>query len=1213
MAKSGTVGINFIIQEGKDGFKRLIVDAESLKKVMTQTLQVTKQLNHRSLNFATIATGIEKCSSAANQLMSSLNSLSQENRNFTDAMKVTNTMAGKDSAGFMKMKERVSELAKEVPVARDALANGLYQVISNGVPEDNWLTFLKASARSATGGVADLGKVVGVTSTLIKNYSLEWDQAAAMQDKIQLTAKNGVTSFEQLADALPRVTGNAATLGVSIDELMASFATLTGVSGNTAEVSTQLAAIFSALVKPSSEATKTAAAMGIQFDAAAIKAAGGFRQFLTSLDQSVKAYSAASGVLDQEVYGKLFGSAESLRALVPLQGALAQKFSENVDAMRGSAGTMDAAFADVASTSDASAQMVANRWAALTDFITGAAAKIAPVLNFSAPLLTSFSSILMLSQACRTFSVTATIVAMKTRILAAATSNWTGVTRGARAMLLLLNGSLQGTIPKALATMQAVNGIKIAFKGLLVSSGIGLAIWGVSAAIEYLTGASAKASSSMDMLSVSEDRARDSAEKFKASQDQMSGTLEQQRSQLIQHITTLKNFNGTKEEEQRLVNELNGAYGATMGYFKSVAEWYDALVRNSKAYCQQMITEARTRLLADRIAQLDQEQYDRQFDEYGNPRQFSTTRSKSLKAHASPYASTYGPGVYLEMVENQDSEWDEYQRQKAAYQKSRAALRKQLENERNKTKTVMPVKGTPHPPKSTATPTGNDKKGGNSSTGSTTESSGPEWSDLPKTIREYEDDIKILRDLQLDADKQTSAIINSKIKEYTEAADTIRNAGMADDFFEAPKNIKEVEESLRVLRNMAEKASIEERADINAAIADYQALGEEYNTATELDIKKLNTVRDLDKALAHYSAKRHTASADELADIRKETLAIERKKAAMLRSEQLAETYAELHEIASLPEKEYKLHIKAIGIDGMKEKIRDLQKMLRDTDNPLTDGQKEQVETLIRLYRDWGKECVSVSETISDAWSGAQGLESGVNSITDALGENATAWERINGLVTGFMQVMESIRKVVGIIDSISEVTHGLTTATESHTAAVQSETVATEADATASLGNMAAKGGEAVAGAASSGASLPFPANLAAIAAGVAAVVGVLGTAIGFAGKFATGGIVGGSSYSGDRLYARVNSGEMILNPRQQRRLFAMLDGTVAMPGVCLPQAMRIEPSPAYTDIARSRQAPDLSGMRVNFRISGRDLVGVIANETRVASKTGRKTNIKL
>lgn len=48
--------------------------------------------------------------------------------------------------------------------------------------------------------------------------------------------------------------------------------------------------------------------------------------------------------------------------------------------------------------------------------------------------------------------------------------------------------------------------------------------------------------------------------------------------------------------------------------------------------------------------------------------------------------------------------------------------------------------------------------------------------------------------------------------------------------------------------------------------------------------------------------------------------------------------------------------------------------------------------------------------------------------------------------------------------------------------------------------------------------------------------------------GGYANGGIVGGSSYSGDNLYARVNSGEMILNSRQQRNLFNLLDSD-AMP----------------------------------------------------------------
>lgn len=43
---------------------------------------------------------------------------------------------------------------------------------------------------------------------------------------------------------------------------------------------------------------------------------------------------------------------------------------------------------------------------------------------------------------------------------------------------------------------------------------------------------------------------------------------------------------------------------------------------------------------------------------------------------------------------------------------------------------------------------------------------------------------------------------------------------------------------------------------------------------------------------------------------------------------------------------------------------------------------------------------------------------------------------------------------------------------------------------------------------------------------------------------SFATGGIVGGTSYTGDNVLAKVNSGEMILNSAQQRNLFDRING---------------------------------------------------------------------
>lgn len=67
-----------------------------------------------------------------------------------------------------------------------------------------------------------------------------------------------------------------------------------------------------------------------------------------------------------------------------------------------------------------------------------------------------------------------------------------------------------------------------------------------------------------------------------------------------------------------------------------------------------------------------------------------------------------------------------------------------------------------------------------------------------------------------------------------------------------------------------------------------------------------------------------------------------------------------------------------------------------------------------------------------------------------------------------------------------------------------------------------------------------PWPANIAAVASVVATVASIFSSLP----KFEDGGIVGGNSYFGDKLLARVNSGEMILNRQQQATLLNMTAG---------------------------------------------------------------------
>ncbi len=584
MSGKGTISITFKLDGDGKGFRAIAQDANGLRTVMASTLEQSEALKTSLVNWSAAVQGLQGVDKAVNSIAGQLNSITSESEEFNKAMKEANTMASKDSAGFKQLKGEVADLAKEIPIARDQLANGLYQTISNGVPEDNWIEFLNTSARSAVGGLADINKVVGVTSTLIKNYGLEWSAAADIQDKIQLTAKNGVTSFEQLAQALPRVTGNAASLGVSIDELMGTFATLTGVSGNTAEVSTQLAAIFTALVKPSSEAADMAAKMGIQFDAASVKAAGGFQNFLNQLDGSVKAYAQANGVLEQEVYSKLFGSAEAIRALIPLQGELADKFTANVANMVNSAGTMDAAYADMSSHGEAVNQMLRNQWAAVIDVISGATSAAQPYINFTAGLLSTGSSAAIL---ITTFKQLNAISKLRNFIKSTEeiTSNTKGLAKTVATARLFV-------VQFGQAIKQGTVGLKLfaaAWRGMLISTGIGIAIAALTSIIAY--------------FALKTEEATESVEKLDDATDDYTQAAAAAKVQIDRDVKALGDLIKAKKNTKEAVQRLNETYSELFGVHKTAEEWYKILTEKSQLYIKQIGYEAQAKALAAKVAE----------------------------------------------------------------------------------------------------------------------------------------------------------------------------------------------------------------------------------------------------------------------------------------------------------------------------------------------------------------------------------------------------------------------------------------------------------------------------------------------------------------------------------------------------------------------------------------------------------------------------------
>lgn len=134
------------------------------------------------------------------------------------------------------------------------------------------------------------------------------------------------------------------------------------------------------------------------------------------------------------------------------------------------------------------------------------------------------------------------------------------------------------------------------------------------------------------------------------------------------------------------------------------------------------------------------------------------------------------------------------------------------------------------------------------------------------------------------------------------------------------------------------------------------------------------------------------------------------------------------------------------------------------------------------------------------------GMVNAFSRLSDAMKENGSAWEILMAVFDVFKTT------VTGVMETI-----------EALSAIKNAEAAANAARASQ---NIAASQGEAIAAGTSSAAKLPFPANVAAISSIVATIMSVFA----MIPKFAKGGVVGGTSTQGDKILARLNSGEGVL-----------------------------------------------------------------------------------
>ena len=416
-------------------------------------------------------------------------------------------------------------------------------------------------------------------------------------------------------------------------------------------------------------------------------------------------------------------------------------------------------------------------------------------------------------------------------------------------------------------------------------------------------------------------------------------------------------------------------------------------------------------------------------------------------------------------------------------------------------------------------------------------------------------------------DEQTAALLEAK----RDQAEAVWNATHRK---ERDKGLRFDRSTITAANFSTEEAAyfdkLREYARARRAAKD-DATTEKYNIGR---LEELHTVKELTAAIEKLNTASEKQSGDEFYNTQKTIAAYQRKLELMKDGAEWQAKLREAKEISQLGEREMKIRIEAIGIEELQSRIEAIQKRLADTTNPVSPEQRRDLIELANTYKSLQKKAVSAISMVRSAWGGVSSIGNTVESLSNTLRGNASAWQKLSAVLNAVLQMEENFKalnKVMRIFGLVSAANKTIkeqeTTATIVNAQAVQTEAQTTIAAATAKTAANKAEATTNVAGAAAK----TFNAHAAIPWVGIAAAAALTGVMIATMAslpKFAEGGIAYGPTLG----------------------LFGEYAGASHNPEVVAP-----------LDRLRSLIAPQESGGgSVRFRIEGRDLVGVLQKTQR-------------
>jgi TP901 family phage tail tape measure protein len=192
-----------------------------------------------------------------------------------------------------KMRDTAREIGRSMPfVSANEAAEGLWYLGSAGLSAADSLKIVGEIAKFSMVNVVDMGQGADIAATLMKTFNKTADEVPYILDMITSAQKNALTTMGELGEAFTYTAGQAAAMGIPIQDLLTSLDMLADAGIKGSQAGTALRRIMVNITAPTGRAKNAIEELGLSF----FDAEGNF----IGLDKSLFQIMETLGALNEE-------------------------------------------------------------------------------------------------------------------------------------------------------------------------------------------------------------------------------------------------------------------------------------------------------------------------------------------------------------------------------------------------------------------------------------------------------------------------------------------------------------------------------------------------------------------------------------------------------------------------------------------------------------------------------------------------------------------------------------------------------------------------------------------------------------------------------------------------------------------------------------------------------------------------------------------------